>query len=111
MSEGWKYIRFDDVRLLHLGNGFFGGNVIERDGFELTFIKGDRGSGHGFHRHEDLDEILVFLEGECDFTAGTTDIKIRGGSMLFIPPGVDHKVIYNAKSKVLRIKVPPCLRM
>jgi quercetin dioxygenase-like cupin family protein len=106
MDEGWKYLRFEDMNLSDLGNGFFGSNVLELDGFELTFVKGDKGSGHGFHRHEDLSEILIFLEGGCDFTLGETDIAVKGGSLLFIPPGVDHKVRYNAKSKVLRIKIP-----
>ena len=106
MKEGWKYFRLQDIELSDLGSGFFGSNVVEVDGFELTFVTGDKGSGHGFHRHEDLSEILIFLEGGCDFTVGETDLGIRGGSLLFIPPGIDHKVHYNEKSTILRIKMP-----
>jgi quercetin dioxygenase-like cupin family protein len=106
MDEEWRYTRFEDLELTDLGNGFFGSNVVELDELELTFVKGDKGSGHGFHQHEDLVEILVFLEGGCVFTVGETDLNIKGGSLLFIPPGVNHKVHYNEKSKVLRIKVP-----
>jgi len=106
MDKGWKYTRFEDIELTDLGNGFLGSNVVELDDLELTFVKGDRGSGHGFHHHEDLVEILIFLEGGCDFTVGETDLNIKAASLLFIPPGVDHKVHYNEKSKVLRIKIP-----
>ena len=106
MNEGWKYLKLEDIHLADMGNGFFGSNVVELDGFEMTFVKGDKGSGHDFHSHDDLNEILVFLEGECDFNVGGKEINIRGGSLLFITPGVDHKVNYNKKSKVLRIKIP-----
>jgi len=106
MNEGWKYVRLEDVPLSDLGNGFLGGNVVELDGFELTFVTGDEGSGHDFHRHEELDEILVFLEGECSFNVDGTDIDIKGGSLLFVPNGVDHRVRYKTKSKVIRIKLP-----
>ena len=105
MNGEWKYFEFKDVELSDLGNGFFGSNLVERNGFELTFVKGNEGSGHDFHRHEDLDEILIFLDGECDFTVNGTEIKINGGSLLHIPPGVDHKVRYKERSKVLRIKI------
>lgn len=105
MNEGWKYVRLD-AHLSDIGNGFFGSILVELDCFELTFIKGDEGAGHGFHSHEDLDEILIFLEGECIFNVGGTDIDIKGGSLLFVPHGVDHKVEYKAKSKVIRIKLP-----
>ena len=103
---GMDYTIDQMTELTDLGNGFLGSNVVELGDLELTFVRGDKGSGHGFHRHEDLVEILVFLEGGCDFTVGETDLNIKGGSLLFIPPGVNHKVHYNEKSKVLRIKTP-----
>jgi mannose-6-phosphate isomerase-like protein (cupin superfamily) len=106
MKKGWQYTKFDDLQLSDLGNGFLGSNVVEVDDLELTFVKADKGSGHGFHHHEELVEILIFLEGGCDFTVGETDLKIKAVSLLFIPPGVNHKVHYNEQSKVLRIKTP-----
>jgi mannose-6-phosphate isomerase-like protein (cupin superfamily) len=49
---------------------------------------------------------LVFLEGKCSFNVGGADLNIEGGSLLYIPPEIDHKVRYEGKSKVLRIKTP-----
>ena len=106
MNEGWKYHKLEDIRLSDMGNGFFGCNMVEKDDFELTFVEGDKGAGHGFHRHEDLCEILIFLEGKCSFNVGGTELNIEGGSLLYIPPEIDHKVRYEEKSKVLRIKIP-----
>jgi mannose-6-phosphate isomerase-like protein (cupin superfamily) len=105
MSARWKYVRLEDVPLSDLGNGFSGANIIGPDGFELTFVTAAEGSGHDFHRHEDLDEILIFLEGECSFNVDGKDIDIKGGSLLFVPGGADHKVRYKRKSKVIRMKL------
>lgn len=105
-KKGWKYVRLEDVPLADLGNGFFGSNLVELDGFELTFVTGDEGSGHDFHRHEELVEILIFLEGACSFNVGGTDMDIKGDSLLFVPSGIDHRVRYKRKSKVIRIKLP-----
>jgi quercetin dioxygenase-like cupin family protein len=104
-KKAWKYVRLEEVPLADLGNGFFGANVVELDGFELTFVTGEEGSGHDFHRHEELVEILIFLEGECSFNVDGTDIDIKGGSLLFLPSGVDHGVRYKRKSRVIRIKL------
>jgi quercetin dioxygenase-like cupin family protein len=106
MVQRWKHFKLDDMDLADMGNGFFGRNLVESDGFELTFVKGKQGAGHDFHRHEDLNEILVFLEGECDFCVEETDILIKNGSVLFIPNDLKHKVKYKSDCRVLRIKVP-----
>ena len=105
MREGWKYHRFEKVHKSDLGNGFLGSDLVVQDGFELTFIEGEAGAGHGSHRHEQQDEILVVLEGGCRFNVGGTDIKTEGGSLLHIHAGVDHSVRYKVKSTVLRIKI------
>jgi|GEM_PF-6549490 len=106
MTQQGKYIRFQDLSLAELGNGFFGGNLVESPGLEVTFVTGDKGAGHGFHAHDDLDEILIFLEGACDFNLGGREIDVQAGSLLHAPAGVEHKVRYKARSKVLRIKIP-----
>ena len=106
MNQNWKYIRFEDVPVTDLGNGFFGSNLVEQKGLELTFITGEEGAGHDFHSHQDLNEILIFLDGECVFNLGGKEIDVKEGAMLYIPPGVDHKVRYKKKSSVLRLKIP-----
>jgi quercetin dioxygenase-like cupin family protein len=55
---------------------------VKQEGIELTFITGDEGAGHGFHKHEDLNEILIFLDGKCTFTLDQTEIEVKGSSML-----------------------------
>ena len=106
MNRPWTYYRFEDLSRSDLGNGFFGGDLVASDSFDLTLIEGGEGAGHGFHRHEDLDEILVFMEGACTFNIAGTELKVEDGSMIHIPAGWDHQVRYRARSKVLRIRIP-----
>lgn len=73
-----------------MGTGFFGKNLVESDGFELTYITGDETAGHDAHQHEDLDEILVFLEGAADLNLGGKAIDVKAGSLIFAPSGVPH---------------------
>ena len=105
MSPEAKYIEFQDVPDEELGNGFFGKNLLEMGGFELTFITGDSGAGHDAHEHGNLDEVLIFLEGAAELNMNDKPVNIRGGSMIFAPSGVAHGITYKAKSKVLRIKM------
>ena len=105
MSTDAKYIEFKDVPVEELGNGFFGKNLVEMDGFELTFVTGDKGAGHDAHVHDDLDEILIFMEGAADLNMDGKPVNVQGGSMIFARSGVAHGISYKAKSKVLRIKM------
>jgi len=105
MEEKGRYIRLEGSPQSELGNGFFGNNLVELDGFEMTYLTCDEGAGHGFHSHEDIEEVLVFLEGACTFTLGGTDYDVKGGSVIHAPPKIEHKVRYKEKSKILRIKI------
>jgi quercetin dioxygenase-like cupin family protein len=106
MASQGKYVRFAQLDLAEVGNGFRGADLVESENMELSFLTGDAGAGHGFHSHDDVDEVLIFLEGSCDFNLGGEEIHVSGGSMIYAPAGVEHKVRYKAASKVLRIKFP-----
>jgi quercetin dioxygenase-like cupin family protein len=103
MAKG-SHIRFDAVRLSELGNGFLGKNLVEREGLELTFVTGEKGAGHPPHVHEDIDEILIFLEGAAEFEMDGEPIDVKSGSMIYAPSGTAHGVSYKSKCKVIRIK-------
>jgi quercetin dioxygenase-like cupin family protein len=106
MSSEGKYIQFDALQLAELGNGFFGKDLLAQEGIELTYVTGDKGAGHDAHVHDNLDEVLIFMEGAADFTLDGTPVDVKAGGMIYAPSGVAHGVNYTAKSKVLRIKLP-----
>jgi quercetin dioxygenase-like cupin family protein len=100
-----KYVEFKDVAVAELGNGFFGKNLFESGDFELTYITGDKTAGHDAHEHENVNEILIFLEGAADLNLDGKPVDVKAGSLIFAPSGVTHGIQYKAKSKVLRIKM------
>ncbi len=106
MSEKASYLRFDDFPLQDPNGGPFRLNVVDSGNCQVTYISQGEGAGHGFHQHDDMDEVLIFLEGHCTFGLGDAEFDIRGGAAIHAPRGVPHKVKYLAQSKVIRIKYP-----
>jgi quercetin dioxygenase-like cupin family protein len=111
MNEKGTYIRFEELPLEVSGSGSPMKDVVSSPGCQVTYIEQNEGAGHGFHQHDDVDEVLIFLEGHCNLGLGDAELDVRGGSLAYAPRGVPHKVRYLAKSKVIRIKFPnpqPC---
>ncbi len=107
MNEKGTYIRFEGLPLQASGTGSsMMKDVVDTPGCQVTYIEQSEGAGHGFHQHDDVDEILVFLEGRCILGVGDSEFDVQSGSLVHAPRGVPHKVRYLAKSKVIRIKFP-----
>ncbi len=106
MVEKGTYLRFDELPLQAADGSTFRKDVVDSPNCQVTYIAQGEGAGHGFHQHDDMDEVLIFLEGHCLFGLGDAEFEVRGGSMIHAPRGVPHKVRYLAKSKVIRIKYP-----
>ena len=106
MSEKGTCVRINDLSLQDAGGGSFKSDVVESANCQITYIVQNEGAGHDFHQHEDLDEILILLEGHGVLGLGDSTHDIQGGSLIHAPRGVPHKVKYLTKSKVIRIKFP-----
>lgn len=106
MDEKGTYVRFEELSLEDPGTGSAKKDLVDTTSCQLTYIEQGEGAGHGFHQHDDVDEILIFLEGHCILGLGDTELDVRGGSLAHAPRGVPHKVKYLARSKVIRIKFP-----
>ena len=44
-----------------------------------------------FHSHTDINEILLVLDGECEFIIGDRIYRDGTGTALFIEPGEKHE--------------------
>lgn len=51
-----------------------------------------------FHSHTDISEILLVLDGECDFIIGDRVYSGDAGTALFIESGVKHESYYPANA-------------
>lgn len=62
------------------------------DSENLVFVRANiqTGSGHPFHSHPEMDEIIYVLSGELEQWLGKEKRILKPGDSLFIPRGVIH---------------------
>src|SRR5688572_7999135 len=62
------------------------------DAENLVLVRGrlDQGSGHPFHTHPEMDEIIYVLAGEMTQWLEKESRILRAGDTLYIPRGVIH---------------------
>ena len=62
------------------------------DAEHLVFVRARivQGSGHPFHAHPEMDEIIYVLEGELEQWLEKEKRVLRPGDSLYIPRGVIH---------------------
>jgi quercetin dioxygenase-like cupin family protein len=48
------------------------------------------GQVNALHLQPDHDELVLILEGECEFRVGERTQRVAGGDLLFIPQGAVH---------------------
>lgn len=106
--ESGQPLAFDELKPQPAANGFNVAELLQYPGFEMAYLTCEEAAGHGYHVHEDIHEVLVFLEGSCVFSVEETDYQVQAGALIHLPPGVKHKVgQYQEGSRVLRIKFNP----
>ncbi len=62
------------------------------DAENLVLVRGclDQGSGHPFHTHPEMDEIIYVLSGEMRQWLEKESRILRPGDTLYIPRGIVH---------------------
>lgn len=59
---------------------------------------------YSMHCHESI-ELYFLLEGECEFIVDGKNYTLKPGNIIFIPPRITHKAIYNAKKPGARFVI------
>lgn len=63
------------------------------------------------HVHEDHDQIAIILEGECDYYAGGVAHRMKPGSWVTVPKGVEHYIhVYYSPVPVINLDIFAPLR-
>jgi quercetin dioxygenase-like cupin family protein len=62
----------------------------DSDAFTLVRARIVHGSGHPFHTHPEMDEIIYVLEGEMEQWIEKEKRIVKPGDAVFIPRGVVH---------------------
>lgn len=56
------------------------------------------GEDIGMETHNDIDQILVFVEGEGHAIIGGEEFKIIAGDLSYVPAGTAHNFVNNGSS-------------
>ena len=89
----WKTFRSDllALRELKIASSFYCDPSIA-----IRFATDDDRKCRSFHSHTDINEILLVLDGECEFMIGDRIYRGGSGTTLFIESGVKHESYYPA---------------
>lgn len=66
----------------------------------LIRVRMPRGTGHQFHVHPELDEIIYVVDGVAEQWVDRDRRRLRKGEIAYIPKGVVHAT-YNATTRPL----------
>lgn len=56
------------------------------------------------HKHE-YEQLVIILQGECDFYVGETAYPMTAGCLLSIPPNVEHYVVAHGETPLLNLDI------
>ena len=58
----------------------------------LNCLRVSKPKGIPLHIHEDHDEVIQVLDGECEAVIGDERRRLKKGDVFFVPRGTPHKV-------------------
>lgn len=76
---------------------------------QLVLMALRSGEEIGEEVHEDIDQMLAFVEGEGEAVLEGESLPVRAGSIVVVPGGVRHNFIANGNSplKLYTVYTPP----
>lgn len=90
----WEFMRPGIMRTLFTG-----------EGATVHFVEVQNGHEKKPHRHE-YEQIVMILQGECDFHIGGEVYPMKPGGYAVIPPNVEHYIdVYNSKEPVINVDI------
>lgn len=67
---------------------------------KLVKVEGD----FVWHKHDDIDEVFVVIEGELDVDFRDRRETLRNGEMIVVPRGIEHKPHATHECKIMLLE-------
>lgn len=74
--------------------------LTEADKLALVRVRMPAGTGHGFHRHPEMEEIIYVVQGKAEQWVDQEKKILRAGSIAHIPTNMVHAT-HNAGDGIL----------
>ena len=70
---------------------------------QLAIAELPAGEATSAHRHPDMSEVFVVLEGEAELRVDGEQISLEAGDCLVVEPGEEHVLRNRSASEILRV--------
>ena len=104
MHEALRFVGNDDVQVEQLPWGphewLCRPGLTDSEGLLLVRVLMPPGTGHAFHRHPELEEIIYVISGTAEQWVDRTSRVLHAGEVAHIPKDVVHGT-YNAGAETL----------
>ena len=99
----------DDVPRLARENDNFRRVLFTTDRSQLVLMSVAVGGDIGEEVHEDVDQVLVFVEGNGEAILDATHVPVEAGSVVVVPAGTRHNFVANGGTglKLYTVYTPP----
>ena len=99
----------DQVPKLARENGDFRRVLFTTGRSQLVLMSVEPGGEIGDETHDDVDQVLVFVEGMGEAILDETHLPIEPGSVVVVPAGTRHNFVANGDStlKLYTVYTPP----
>ena len=90
--------RISDIKDIPTAHGLgykrvlVGGNDTETPITQIAYTMLSTGDVVEAHTHTTMDEHFIIFSGVCDITCGEDKFLIEGGTYLYVPSGIEHRI-------------------
>ena len=80
--------------------------AMSGDGVNVTVNRVDNGNDLRPHMHDDHQQIAWILQGECDYYVDGEPFRMKAGSWVVVPKGVEHYIhVYDSPETVVNVDI------
>ncbi|MFW6150834.1 MAG: cupin domain-containing protein [Chloroflexota bacterium] len=102
-----RIVRYEDVPAIELGPNT-GSHLVSGGNITLSFVRQEPNSLAPAHTHQDVEQIMVVLEGSIDTIIDGKLYPMKKGDVAVLPPGVEHGAYAGPKgAHVVDVFSPP----
>lgn len=76
----------------------FDHSVIEKTPVSIGYFRLEQGQSGPKHIHENEVEVYIIIKGKGKVTAGEEDIELHPGTLVYIPPKMEHQTFNTGAS-------------
>lgn len=80
--------------------------AMSAENMNITYNTVENGNELNPHTHDDHEQIAWILQGECDYYVDGEPFRMKAGSWVVVPKGVEHYIhVYDSPETVVNVDI------